>query len=76
VAEALAPGDDEERPEAGDRPEAFGEVVFDADSVEDVGGVGVREGEFPVVVPGKRSKRCPLAFKRVKLTDIGGLRWR
>ena len=26
---------------------------FDAESVEDVGGVGVREGEFPVVVAGQ-----------------------
>jgi hypothetical protein len=76
VAEAFAPGAEEERPETGDRPGAFGEGVFDAESAEEVRGVGVREGEFPVVVPGKRSKRCPLAFKRVKLTDIGGLRWR
>src|SRR5208337_504487 len=26
--------------------------------------------------PGKRSKRWPLAFKRVKLTDMGGLHFR
>src|SRR5208337_3260832 len=53
MAEALAPGDDEERPEAVDRPGAFGEGVFDAESVEDVGGVWVREVDFPVVVAGQ-----------------------
>src|SRR5208337_5591824 len=52
VAEALAPGDDQQRPKALERPWTFGEGVFDAESVEDVGGVGVREGEFPVVVAG------------------------
>ena len=65
-----------ERPEAVDRPGAFGEGVFDAESVEDVGGVGVREGEFPIVVAGQGVEAWPLAFKRVKLTDIGGLLFR
>src|SRR5208282_6922395 len=37
VAEAFAPGDDQQRPEALDRPGAFGEGVFNAESVEDVG---------------------------------------
>ena len=52
-AEALAPVDDQQRPKALERPWTFGEGVFDAESVEDVGGVGVREGEFPVVVAGQ-----------------------
>jgi hypothetical protein len=36
-----------------DRQGAFGEGVFDAESVEDVDNVGVREGEFMVVVAGQ-----------------------
>jgi len=62
VAHALAPGDDQQRPEALDWAGAFGQGVFDAESVEDVGGVDVRDGEFPVSWPGKRSKRWPAAL--------------
>src|SRR5271165_7032214 len=62
VAEALAPGDDQQRPEALDRPGAFGEGVFDAESVEDVGGVSVREGEFPVVVAGQGVEALAVGF--------------
>ena len=49
MADALAPGDDEEGFEAGKRPWACGEGVFDPEGVQDVGGVGVGEGELDVV---------------------------
>src|SRR5208337_689661 len=62
VAEALSPGDNEERPEAGNRPRAVGEGLFDAERVEDVGGVGVREGEFPVVVAGQEVETLAIGF--------------
>jgi hypothetical protein len=62
VAEALAPGDDQQRPEAADRPRTFGEGVFDAESVEDVGGVGVREGELLVVVARQGAESVAVAL--------------
>jgi hypothetical protein len=49
VAEALAPGDDEEGFEAGKRPRACGVGVFDPEGVQDVGGVGVGVAELEIV---------------------------
>jgi hypothetical protein len=44
----------------------------DAESVEEVGGVGVREGEFSVVVAGQRVEVLAVGLKRTKLTGIEG----
>ena len=74
MADALASGDDEEGFEAGKRPRACGVGVFDPEGVQDVGGVGVGEGELDVVEFRQVGEELAIGLEGVKETVIGGLR--
>ena len=66
VADALAPGDDKEGFEAGEGPGACGEGVFDPEGVQDVGGVGVREGELDVFEFGQVGEELAIGLEGVE----------
>jgi hypothetical protein len=66
VADALAPGDDEEGFEAAKRPRACGEGVFDPEGVQEVGGVGVGEGELEVVEFGEVGEELAIGLEGVE----------
>ena len=74
VADALAPGDDEEGFEAGEGPGACGEGGFDPEGVQDVGGVGVGKGELEVVEFGQVGEELAIGLEGVEGDGIGGLR--
>jgi hypothetical protein len=62
VAEPLAAGDNEEAAKTGQGPWACGEGVLDADGVENVGGVRVRQREFTVFVIGETVEGLAVGF--------------
>ena len=66
MADALASGDDEEGFEAGEGPRACGEGVFDPEGVQDVGGVGVGEGELEVVEFGQVGEELAIGLEGVE----------
>ena len=66
VADALAPGDDEEGFEAGEGPGACGEGGFDPEGVQDVGGVGVGKGELEVVEFGQVGEELAIGLEGVE----------